>query len=133
MKKIIGGSIAIILGVFCLSAFFSSFLTLLAGIIPLMCILAGCLAIYLKQDSEPSEVEAIETKPIETKSTKTDPVENITGKPAQSTPGLLGNTGTLVFHSLDCKFSKSKKCTNIFDTREEAIGKNYKPCGICKP
>lgn len=125
MKKIIGGSIAIILGVFCLSAFFSSFLTLLAGIIPLMCILSGCLAIYLKQDSEPSEVEAIEIK--------TDSVENITDKPAQSTPGLLGNTGTRVFHSLDCKFSKSKKCTDIFDTREEAIQKKYKPCGICKP
>ena len=133
MKKVIGGSIAIILGLFCFSTFFSSFLTLLAGTIPVILILAGCLTIYLKRESESLEAEAVEIKPIETKSIENDPVENITDKPTDSTPKLLGNTGTLVFHSPDCKFSKSKKCTAIFDTREEAIQKSYKPCGICKP
>ncbi len=139
MKKMIGGSIAIVLGLFCFSAFFPAFLTFLAGIIPLILILAGCLIIYLNYESEsseefePKEPEAVETKPVETKLTKTDPVENITDKSTDGTPKLLGNTGTHVFHSSDCKFSKSKKCTAAFDTREEAIQKSYKPCGICKP
>jgi len=133
MKKVIGGSIAIILGLFCFSAFFSSFLTFIAGMIPVMLILAGCLTIYLKHESEPPEVEPVETKTVETESIKTDPVDNITDKPTDDTPKLLGNTGTLVFHSSDCKFSKSTKCTAIFNTREEAIQESYKPCGICKP
>ncbi len=133
MKKVIGGSIAIILGLFCFSAFFSSFLTLLAGMIPVTLILAGCLTIYINHESEPTEIETFEAKPAETESIKTDPVENIKDQPTDSTPRLLGNTGTLVFHSPDCKFSKSNKCTAIFDTREEAIQESYKPCGICKP
>ena len=133
MKKVIGGSIAIILGLFCFSAFFSSFLILLAGMIPVTLILAGCLTIYLKHENEPSEAEPFETKPFETKSIETDPVESITDKPTDDSPKLLGNTGTLVFHSPDCKFSKSKKCTAIFDTSEEAIQNGYKSCGICKP
>jgi len=46
---------------------------------------------------------------------------------------LIGNTGSLVFHSSGCKFSKSKKCTAVFNNREQAIQEGYKPCGICKP
>ena len=137
MKKVIGGSIAIILGLFCFSAFFSSFLTFLAGIIPLILILGGCLTIYLNRDydsPEGTEVEAklyetIETKPVETKITQAQTEDNI----IEDNLKLSGNTGTYVFHSSDCKFSKSKKCTSFFNTREEAIQEGYKPCGICKP
>ncbi|MCD4722173.1 MAG: hypothetical protein K8S13_20270 [Desulfobacula sp.] len=131
MKKLIGGSIAIILGLFCFSVFFPAFLTFLAGIIPIILILAGCLTIYLNHENESPEAEVVETKSVEMESA--DLIEDITNKPIDGTPNLLGNTGTLVFHSPDCKFSNSKKCTAGFDTREEAIKKNYKPCGICKP
>ncbi|RLC17109.1 MAG: hypothetical protein DRH93_17980 [Deltaproteobacteria bacterium] len=141
MKKVIGGSIAIILGLFCFSAFFSAFLTFLAGIIPLTLILAGCLTIYLNRDDDAPEytqpeaksIKAVEDKSVETKITQTQPEDNITDNVIEDTPKLSGNTSTYVFHSPDCKFSKSKKCTSFFNTREEAIQEGYKPCGICKP
>ncbi|WP_299983723.1 hypothetical protein [Desulfobacula sp.] len=124
MKKIIGGSIAIILGLSCFFAFFPAFLNLLAGIIPLILILAGCLTIYLNYESKPPECGEA-----------TDCWNNsaITDKPTDDIPNLLGNTGSHVFHSLDCQYSKSKKCTAVFNTREEALLEGYKPCGICKP
>ena len=64
----------------------------------------------------------------ETKSVETEVEENI-----PDTSKFIGNTGTLVFHSSDCKYSKSKKCTADFNTKEEAIQEGYKPCGTCNP
>ena len=178
MKKVIGGAIAIILGLICFSIFLQAFFNLLAGIIPIILLIAGCLTIYLKYESEPNEcgeatdcmdssgitetplpnpppktvpaggttpeeTEPVETeskeaetekaKTVETKLSDTDPEENITDKPDDDAPQLMGNTGTLVFHSPDCQYSKSKKCTAVFNTREEAIQEGYKPCGTCKP
>jgi len=141
MKKVIGGSIAIILGLFCFSAFFSAFLTFLAGTIPLILILAGCLTIYLNRDDDVPEYtqpearsnKAVESKSVETKTPQTQPKDNITDNAMEEIPKLSGNTSTYVFHSPGCKFSKSKKCTSFFKTREEAIQEGYKPCGICKP
>ena len=49
------------------------------------------------------------------------------------TSKLIGNTGTLVFHNPDCQYSKSKKCTAAFSTKEEEIQAGYKACGTCKP
>jgi len=69
----------------------------------------------------------------ETESAETVVEENIPDTPTGDTSKLIGNTGTLVFHSPDCKYSKSKKCTAAFSTREEAIQAGYKPCGTCKP
>ncbi len=178
MKKVIGGTIAIILGLICFSIFPQAFFKLLAGIIPIILLIAGCLTIYLKYESEPNEcgeatdcmdssgitetplpnlppktvpaggttpeeTEPVETeskkaetekaKTVETKVSDTDPEENITDKPADDTSKLIGNTGTLVFHSSGCQYSESKNCTAVFNTREEAIQKGYKPCGTCNP
>ena len=52
MKKIIVGSLAILLGVFGLAAAFPSFLTLLTGVIPFMLIIGGGLAIYLNYEGD---------------------------------------------------------------------------------
>ena len=170
MKKVIGGLIAIILGLFCFSIFFSAFLNLLAGIIPLTLLFGGCLTIYLKRENEshecgeattdccnnstktdtplptiplktaPTEIKTekaepkqIETNLVETKPTETETIENVIDKPIDATPTLHGNTSSHVFHNPDCKFSKSKKCTASFSTREEAIRDGYKPCGACNP
>ncbi len=178
MKKLIGGAIAIILGLFCLSAFPQAFFTLLAGIIPIILLAAGCLTIYFNYESKshecgeatdcrnspgitetplpnpspeivpaggdkPEETEPIETeskeaktaetKPVVTKVSDTEPEENITGKPTDDDQQLMGNTGSHVFHRSDCKFSKTQKCTAVFNTREEAIQEGYKPCGTCNP
>jgi len=69
----------------------------------------------------------------ETESVETVVEENIQDTHTDDTSKLLGNTGTLVFHSSGCKYSKSKKCIAVFNTKEEAIQKGYKPCGTCKP
>ena len=68
----------------------------------------------------------------ETESTETE-VESIPETPIADISKLIGNTGTLVFHNSDCKYSKSKKCTAFFKTKDEAIQEGYKPCGTCKP
>ena len=178
MKKVIGGAIAIILGLICFSIFLQAFFNLLAGIIPIILLIAGCLTIYLKYESEPNEcgeatdcmdssgitetplpnpppktvpaggttpeeTEPVETeskeaetekaKTVETKLSDTDPEENNPDTPTDDTSKSIGNTGTLVFHSPDCQYSKSKKCTAVFNTREEAIHGGYKPCGTCNP
>ena len=48
-------------------------------------------------------------------------------------PAFAGNTDSFVFHSLSCAFSKGKKCTARFTTRDEAMEQGYKPCKICSP
>jgi hypothetical protein len=93
MKNVIGGLIAIILGVFCFTLFFSSFLNFMAGILPLSLIVGGSLILYLKHGEEianywnnrgiaddspkinPSQTEPVVTEPVETEPVVTEPVE----------------------------------------------------------
>jgi hypothetical protein len=191
MKSVIGGLIAIILGIFFLTLFFPAFLNFLTGIIPLSLIIGGGLALYLKHEEEatdtwdksnnktvssptappqtttvetkpvatkpvetepveiesveiesveiePVEIEPVETEPVEIEPVETEPVETepagtSVNKPTGPDPQLFGNTDSLVFHTPDCRYSKNKHCTAIFNTRENAIQEGYKPCGVCKP
>ena len=50
MKTLIGGAIAAVIGVIGLAIWFGAFLQLLAGAIPSMLLLGGCLALYLGFD-----------------------------------------------------------------------------------
>jgi hypothetical protein len=50
MKTLIGGAIAVLLGVVGLAVWFGEFLELLAGIIPSVLLLGGGLALYLGFD-----------------------------------------------------------------------------------
>ncbi|MBT8341506.1 MAG: hypothetical protein HKP58_12235 [Desulfatitalea sp.] len=50
MKTLIGGSVAAVLGLIGLTVWFTAFLQLLAGAIPIMLLLGGGLAIYLGFD-----------------------------------------------------------------------------------
>lgn len=50
MKTLIGGAVAAVLGLIGLTLWFSAFLQLLAGAIPIMLLLGGGLAIYLGFD-----------------------------------------------------------------------------------
>ena len=192
MKNIIGGLIAIVLGIFCLTLFFPAFLEFLAGIIPLSLIIGGGVILYLKhedaapdtwdtsditEDSSPrttSQTSPAAAKPVETGSAETEPAETepvVTEpavaepavaepevaepevaepevaepevaepveKPAEKTtedpgPQFFGNTDSLVFHRPECRYSKNKSCTAVFNARENAIQDGYKPCGACKP
>jgi hypothetical protein len=151
MKNVIGGLIAIILGIFSLTLLFPAFINVIVGIVPLLLIIGGGLTIFLNheerqeekqrdmEDEEifsptpPIKIEPVETEPVETEPVETEPAGIEPEKPIDNMPQLVGNTASLVFHTPDCKFSKSKKCTAVFNTREEAQGQGYKPCGVCKP
>lgn len=50
MKTLIGGSVAAVIGLIGLTVWFTAFLQLLAGAIPIMLLLGGGLAIYLGFD-----------------------------------------------------------------------------------
>jgi cell division protein FtsB len=50
MKTLIGGAIAAVLGAIFLAIWWGAFLQLLAGSIPVMLLLGGCLALYLGFD-----------------------------------------------------------------------------------
>jgi hypothetical protein len=50
MKTLIGGAIAAILGVIGITVWFKEFLDVLAGVIPVMLLLGGALALYLGFD-----------------------------------------------------------------------------------
>lgn len=46
------------------------------------------------------------------------------------------NTSSLVFHKANCKTAEKISAQNRMSftgTREEAVQKGYKPCGVCKP
>lgn len=144
MKKLVGGATAIILGIICLWKFPQSFLNFLAGSVPLILILSGCLTIYLKRQDETLE------GPVKAKADCRDVTgcqddgrivapsrigseEKAEAGVAPDTPNWIGNTGSLIFHSPDCKFAESKNCTVFFNFRDKAIQEGYKPCRLCNP
>lgn len=44
-----------------------------------------------------------------------------------------GNVNSRVFHRKGCRYYDCKNCTAVFQSREEALGAGFKPCGLCKP
>ncbi len=90
MKKIIGASIAIVIGVVGLSVFFSAFADLLAGIIPLFLLLGGALAIYIHIESKRCEITENEdttgssyTKPVGPAAVPSPPAETVKTEPVK--------------------------------------------------
>jgi hypothetical protein len=75
MKTLVGGAIAAVIGVIGLAVWFNEFLTLLAGAIPVMLLLGGCLALYLGFD-ELKDTWQKET-PVEP-AVHTGPAEDVT-------------------------------------------------------
>ncbi len=140
MKKVIIGSIAVLIGVASFSASLTSFFTILAGTIPVILIIGGGLTIYLNygNDSSDSCDEPVCHDIGSGSAPSPDSQESISESSSvetsiQTDARLLGNTETLVFHNSDCNFSTSVNCTATFRTREEAVDQGYKPCGVCKP
>jgi hypothetical protein len=50
MKTLVGGAIAAVIGLILLAVWFGAFLQILAGTLPLVLLLVGCLALYLGFD-----------------------------------------------------------------------------------
>ncbi len=44
-----------------------------------------------------------------------------------------GNTSSMVFHKSTCKHYNCKNCTDVLASKEEAVGRGYRPCGTCRP
>lgn len=145
MNKIIVGGLAILIGVTGFSFYFSSFLSFLAGALPLLLILGGALAAYLgytdvqaekeeKEESvtyledEPEPAQAPEAEPE-----STPPAAGTTRAAAETVTAYKGNADTQVFHAITCKFASGKKCTENFTTRQAALDQGYKPCKVCNP
>jgi hypothetical protein len=59
--------------------------------------------------------------------------ELIIEKPVVQESKFVGNTESKVFHTQDCNFAQSKKCTDFFATTEDAVQAGYKPCSRCNP
>ncbi|MDC3237147.1 hypothetical protein OAT93_00230 [bacterium] len=140
MKKLIGGAIAVLFGVYGLAVFFPDILTLLAGVIPIILIIGGGLTIYLNYEKDTPDIDdscstsiPSTAKPQEPEPAYTAPEKDIIDKPGSSDGKLSGNTETQVFHKPDCNFAESINCTAVFNTRDDAIKEGYKPCGVCKP
>ncbi len=81
---------------------------------------------------EPKEAAPAQSKPLKGGSMESLPKEQASDKLSMVERKFLGNTDSLVFHTSECKFSKSKKCTAVFSTREEAVQNGYKPCSKCQ-
>jgi len=67
MKTLIGGAVAAVLGLIGISIWFGEFLQVIAGVLPIMLLLGGGLALYLgfdelkdgwKKDSSPADMSA---------------------------------------------------------------------------
>ncbi len=76
MKTLVGGAVAAVIGVIGLAIWFHAFLQLLAGIIPVMLLLGGCLALYLGFD-ELKDTWQKET-PVEPAAAGKVPVDDVT-------------------------------------------------------
>ena len=70
MKTLVGGAIAVILGVIGIVAWFPQFLTVVAGTIPVMLLLGGALAIYLGVDELKDTWTNEETEKAEAETTE---------------------------------------------------------------
>jgi hypothetical protein len=74
MKTLIGGAVAAVLGLIGLTVWFSEFLQLLAGAIPVMLLLGGGLALYLgfdeMKDSWKKEDTSADVGPADTDAEK---------------------------------------------------------------
>ena len=65
MKTLIGGAVAAVLGLIGLSVWWKPFLQILAGAIPIMLLLGGCLALYLGFDELKDTWKKTESAPEE--------------------------------------------------------------------
>jgi hypothetical protein len=70
MKILIGGIVALVVGVIGLIVWFCDFLLILKGVIPIALILGGALAIYLGIEDVKTSASAEEEPPASTKTSK---------------------------------------------------------------
>jgi len=61
------------------------------------------------------------------------PTPTTTTTPPPSPEGYIGNKNSQIFHLPSCTSLPSEQNRIYFDTRQEAIDANYRPCGNCKP
>ncbi|WP_405378681.1 hypothetical protein [Phascolarctobacterium sp.] len=52
-----------------------------------------------------------------------------------SAANYIGNSNTAKFHDEGCRHANKIKAGNkvVFPSKQEAVNKGYKPCGVCRP
>ena len=157
MKKLIGGGILTLLGLYSLTLFSSALFSIIAGILPLLLITGGISVMFMGSDKNPADEEksGIEFSPVQpaepatpvpskktaapAKAIKTKPTTTA-DKPAKTEASpkntdnqeqFRGNTSSQVFHSTSCQYANGKKCTESFASRKEATQAGYTPCKTC--
>ncbi len=53
--------------------------------------------------------------------------------PVRRNAPFTGNVSSKVFHDRNCIHAECLRCDERFDSREEALRKGFRPCGVCKP
>lgn len=51
----------------------------------------------------------------------------------ENSDGYIGNASTKKFHVPSCSYLPDSSNRTYFDTRDEALGAGYSPCGHCHP
>jgi Na+-transporting methylmalonyl-CoA/oxaloacetate decarboxylase gamma subunit len=86
MKKLVGGSIAILIGIVSFSIFLKSFFVFILGVVPIVLVLSGATMIYLKRDLlkfwERKEKEAAEKEAAEKAAAEKEAAEKAAAKKA---------------------------------------------------
>lgn len=94
-----------------------------------------------KEPEPPVEEPKVEAPVVVTPVVTPDPEEPVvepepepTVTPNNDNAGsYIGNINSNVFHSSGCKTLPKEKNRVYFDSRQEAVDANFKPCGNCKP
>lgn len=55
------------------------------------------------------------------------------GRYAAGSDSYHGNVKSHKFHSPSCRHYNCKNCTEVFNSRGEAVSAGYEACGMCKP
>lgn len=151
MKKFITGALILLIAIPGFAFNFFNFLNFLSGLVPVLMIIGGALAVYLgieelKQsdnNDNQAKIESPHTQQEEAQPEKkaghpstatsqvTEPPASEEAAPADASVQFKGNIETLVFHSVTCNFASGKNCSMDFTTKEEAEAQGYKPCKIC--
>ncbi len=133
MKKLMGGAGSLVLGAILFSCFADDFVFVCLGVIPVILMLGGSVAIYLsyvrlsEELNEQENQEGFADDEIQNQDQDQSHEEDIVQA------AFWGNTQSLIFHDPQCNFAQSKKCTQPFPDKDSAISEGYSPCSICIP
>ena len=97
-------------------------------------VLASIVGLFVGLSHSGSQPAASPTAPPASTTAPTATTTTTSSTPAEATT-FIGNESSKIFHYPSCRLISELKDSNkvVFQSYSEAIGKGYKPCGVCKP